>query len=167
MNRMVTIGTIFLLILLLLISCGQKKTKEQLYAEALRYEKDENFENAIKTFNELIDTYPQAEVVDSVLFRIGQIYSNNLSDFENSVKTHERLITQCPDSRLAAQSLFMIGYHYANNIGNLDSAKCYYEKFIEKYPDHELVSSVQWELDHLGQDINEIDFFKNGSVNKN
>ncbi len=54
----------------------------------------------------------------------------------------------------------MIGYHYANSIGELDSAKVYYQKFIDKFPDNELVNSVKWELDHLGQDINDIDFLQ-------
>ena len=160
MNRIASLALLFVFILLLVISCGQKKTKEQLYAEALRYEQDENFEEAINTLEKIVDTYPQDVTIDSVLFRIGQIYSNNLSDFENSVKTHEHLIEKCPDSRLAAQSLFMIGYHYANNIGDLDKARTYYAKFVEQYPDNELANSVKWELDHLGQDINEIDFLQ-------
>lgn len=167
MKRVVTISLVFILMLIFVISCGQKKTKEQLHAEALRYEREENFEDAIKSFESLVKYYPQSEVVDSVLFRVGQIYSNNIGDFEKSVFTHERLIKTCPESQLAAQSLFMIGYHFANNIGNLDSAKVYYEKFIENYADHELANSVQWELDHLGQDINEIDFFKNDSADNN
>ena len=163
MNRFATLAITFLLILLFVISCGQKKTKEQLFAEAKRYERNEQFDQAIKIFDQLVDNYPDASNVDSILFRIGQIYSNNLTDFANSVKTHARLIKQCPESQLAGQSLFMIGYHYANNIGNLDSAKVYYEKFIEKYPDNELVNSVKWELEHLGQDINDIDFLKTES----
>jgi len=160
MNRVASLIITSFLILLFVISCGQKKTKEQLYAEAKRYERNEQFEEAIKTFEELVKGYPEAANVDSVLFWIGQIYSNSLTDFNSSVKTHARLIEQCPESRLAAQSLFMIGYHYANNIGNLDSAKVYYQEFIDKYPDNELVNSVKWELEHLGQDINEIDFLK-------
>ncbi len=160
MNRFATVAITFLLVLLFVISCGQKKTKEQLFAEAKRYERDEQFEDALKTFELLVKTYPEATNVDSVLFRVGQIYSNNIADFKSSVKTHQRLIKECPDSHLAAQSLFMIGYHYANSIGELDSAKVYYQKFIDKFPDNELVNSVKWELDHLGQDINDIDFLQ-------
>ena len=70
------------------------------------------------------------------------------------------LIEKYPDSKYAVQSLFMIGFIYANNIKDLEKAKEYYSKFIEKHPDSELVTSVQWELDHLGEDINEIDFLK-------
>jgi len=167
MNRVGTVLIVMVLILIMVIGCGQKQTKEQLYAEAERYEREDNFDKAIKSFEALVTNYPQSEKTDSVLFRIGQIYSNNLADFTKSVQIHERLVSTYPASKLAAQSLFMIGYHFANNIGDLDSARIYYEKFIEKYPDHELIASVQWELDHLGMDINEINFFRDDSAEKN
>jgi len=166
MNRIASLVSTFFLLSLFIFSCGQKKTVEQLAAEAKRFERDEQFKEAINTFEEIVKNYPNATNIDSVLFRVGQIYSNNLTDFNSSVKTHERLVKKCPNSRLAAQSLFMIGYHYANNINNLDSAKVYYEKFIQQYPDNELVNSVKWELEHLGQDINEIDFLKTDSPSK-
>jgi TolA-binding protein len=166
MNRIASLVISFFLLSLFIFSCGQKKTIEQLSAEAKRFEQNEQFKEAIDTFEEIVKSYPKAANIDSVLFRIGQIYSNNLTDFNSSVKTHERLAKMCPNSRLAAQSLFMIGYHYANNIGNLDSAKVYYERFIEFFPENELVSSVKWELEHLGQDINEIDFLKTESPSK-
>ncbi|OQX88609.1 hypothetical protein B6D60_01850 [candidate division KSB1 bacterium 4484_87] len=167
MKRVATVGIILILLISIIVSCSQKKTKEQLLAEALKYEKAEDFTNAVATLNKLVEEYPQASELDSVLFQIGQIYSNNLSDYGRAVSAHEKLIQVRPQSPIAAQSLFMIGFHFANNIKNLDSARVYYEKFIEKYPEHELVTSVKWELDHLGQDINEIDLFQNEKTSKN
>ena len=35
-----------------------------------------------------------------------------------------------------------------------------YKNFLDRFPDHELAPSVQFELDHLGKDINEIDVLK-------
>lgn len=166
MARIASLILIFLLVLFLMLSCGSKKTKEQFYAEALQFEKQENFKEAIKTYEQLLKYYPQSNFADSILFKIGQIYSNNLADFESAVQAHERLIEKYSDSKISAQSLFMIGYHYANSINDTIKAKEYYQKFIEKYPEHELASSVQWELDHLGQDINEIDFLKAGEFEK-
>ncbi len=167
MKQFATVLIFALLFVSLVINCGQKKTKEQLLAEAYKYEKAEDFTKAVESLNKLVKEYPDAAEIDSVLFRMGQIYSNNLSDYEQAVRAHETLIKIRPDSPIAAQSLFMIGFHFANNIKDLDSAKVYYEKFIEKYPNHELVTSVKWELDHLGQDINEIDLFQNDKANTN
>jgi len=164
MNRFASSVLILWAVLFFISSCGPKKTKEQLYAEALQYEREENFKEAIKTYQIIVDEYPQAKFADSVLFNIGQIYSNNLTDFESSIEAHKSLIKKFPKSKIRAQSLFMIGYHYANNINDLEKAREYYQKFLETYPDNELSTSVQWELDHLGQDINEIEFLKNEPV---
>ena len=160
MNRIASGILTVVLVSLLIVGCGPEKTKEQLYAEAKQFEKQENFKEAIVSYEQLVKDYPQANFADSILFRVGQMYSNNLLDFNNAVNAHKRLIKKYPDSRFSAQSLFMIGYHYANSINDTAEARVYYEKFLDQYPAHELASSVRWELDHLGQDINEIDFLK-------
>jgi outer membrane protein assembly factor BamD (BamD/ComL family) len=164
MNRIASLILFMALGSMLIIGCGPKKTKEQLYAEALQLEKQENFKEAIVIYEQLIKDYPRANIADSILFKVGQIYSNNLLEFEHAVDAHKRLIKKYPDSRFSAQSLFMIGYHYANSISDTGEARNYYEKFLEQYPEHELANSVRWELDHLGQDINEIDFLKSGMI---
>ncbi len=166
MNRIASLILILGLVFFLIIACGPKKTKEQFYGEALQFEKQENFKEAIKSYEQLIKHYPNLNEADSIIFKIGQIYSNNLADFKNAIEAHKLLIEKYPESKISAQSLFMIGYHYANSIDDTVKAKEYYQKFLEKYPQHELASSVQWELDHLGQDINEIDFLKTSTFEK-
>ena len=51
----------------------------------------------------------------------------------------------------------MIGFIYANEVKNLDKAKEAYEKFLKAYPEHEMAKDAKWELDHLGQDIDDIE----------
>lgn len=160
MNRIASLIIIVGALIVLMVSCGQKKTKEQLYAEAQKYEREENFKEAIRVYEIIVENYPQVDFADSALFQIGQVYSNNLSDFENSIKAHKRLIEKYPTSKFTSKSLFMIGFHYANNVNDLENARLYYEKFLQDFPADELSSSVKWELDHLGQDINEIEFLK-------
>lgn len=164
MNRIASLALIIGLGSFLIINCGPNKTKEQLYAEALDFEQKENFKEAIATCEQIIKEYPRTNIADSILFKVGQMYSNNLLDFEHSIDAHKRLIKKYPDSKFGAQSLFMIGYHYANSISDTAEARKYYEKFLEKYPEHELARSVQWELNFLGKDINEIDFLKGGTL---
>ena len=61
----------------------------------------------------------------------------------------------------------MIGFIYANSVSDTAKAREAYTIFLKKYPDHELVSSVKWELAHLGKDINQIPELKNiESTNK-
>lgn len=160
MKRIASLAIVLGVLMSILISCGQKKTKEQFTAEAKRYEREENYKEAIRVLDEAVNAYPEAGFADSLLFTIGQYYSNNLSDFEKAVAVHKRLIEQFPQSAISAHSLFLIGYHYANSLQDTANARVYYERFLKTYPEHELTNSVKWELDHLGQDINEIEFLK-------
>ena len=146
--------------------CGKKMTEEQYFTQAQQLEQNENFAKAADIYLSLYKRYPSGTRGDEALFRAAIIQSNQLKQFPLAIESHRRLLRAFPKSKYAAQSLFMIGYHYANNINNLDSAKVYYEKFIQQYPDNELVNSVKWELEHLGQDINEIDFLKTDSPSK-
>jgi outer membrane protein assembly factor BamD (BamD/ComL family) len=78
------------------------------------------------------------------------------SQFQQAVEKYQQLLTLYPNSPLCAQSQFMIGYIYANHIQNYDSARQAYETYLQKYPDDEMAKDAQWELNHLGQDINSI-----------
>ncbi|MBL0060500.1 MAG: hypothetical protein IPP40_03175 [bacterium] len=51
----------------------------------------------------------------------------------------------------------MIGYLYANHLKDVEKAKAAYQSFIKSFPEDNLVKDAQWELDHLGQDVNQID----------
>jgi len=42
-------------------------------------------------------------------------------------------------------------------IREIEKARAAYQEFLQKWPTHELASSVKWELEHLGQDISQID----------
>ncbi len=66
-----------------------------------------------------------------------------------------------PKSDFAPQVKFQIGYTYANEIKNLEQARIHYEEFLKQYPNHDLAGSVDWELKHLNNDINEIEFLRN------
>lgn len=78
-------------------------------------------------------------------------------NFQAAIETYERIVKAHPRSPEAPQCQFMVGYLYANHMKNLDMARNAYQAFIRNYPEHELVKDAQWELDHLGQDVNEIE----------
>ncbi|MDZ7344066.1 MAG: tetratricopeptide repeat protein, partial [candidate division KSB1 bacterium] len=103
--------------------------------------------------------FPKSPHADSILQKLGMIYLNNDQHYQKAIDTYQRLFEKYPESKYRAQSLFMIGYIYANYVKNFDKAKEAYTSFLEKYPEHELVTSVKWEIDHLGKDISEIDIF--------
>jgi TolA-binding protein len=145
------------LMLTLIVGCGQKFTEEQLRAKALDFENKELWDKEIEVLEQLVKKFPNSDKADEYLYKLGVSYANNLKEFKKSVDAYQRLVTKYPNSKYVIQATFMIGYRYANDIKDLDKAKKAYQSFLDKYPNHELASSVKWELDHLGQDISEIE----------
>ena len=79
------------------------------------------------------------------------------SNFAAAISSYQEIVQRFPRSPEAPQCQFMIGYLYANHLKNMDKAREAYQTFIRNYPEHELVKDAQWELDHLGKDVNEIE----------
>ncbi len=84
----------------------------------------------------------------------------NEQDFPKSIENFKNIINYYPQGQRAAEALFMLGYINANNTKDLKEAEKYYKLFIEKYPDDELTDDAEYELKHLGKDINELPIFQ-------
>jgi outer membrane protein assembly factor BamD (BamD/ComL family) len=84
----------------------------------------------------------------------------NKEQFEDAIQNFEKVLKYYPEGTNAPKAMFMIGFIHANNTKNLEEAKKYYTKFIEKYPQHELANSADYELKHLGQDVNLLPMFR-------
>ncbi len=149
-----TMSITIILLGLAILACGQKRTEEELLKLAQEYEAEENFNEAVKTYEEQLDDYPKGRYADEAIERTAFIYYNNIHDFKKAVEYHERLIKDYPDSEFVGRARFMIGFIYANNLENYELAKQYYNEFLELHPESELSESVKWELEHLGQDVN-------------
>ena len=158
MNRAFTvIGSLLILVLVMLTGCGQKVTEEQLYAKVLDHQNKQQWQEVAAAYEQLIKSFPKSAKADENLYNLGMIYANNLKEHRKAIDAWNRLVKNYPDSRLIINSKFMIGYCYANDLKDLDRARKAYESFLQEYPAHELAPSVQWELNHLGQDISDID----------
>ena len=84
----------------------------------------------------------------------------NKQDFPKSIENFKNIIDYYPEGQRASEALFMLGYINANNTNDLKEAEKYYKLFIEKYPNDELTDDAEYELKHLGKDINELPIFK-------
>ncbi|MDK9700906.1 MAG: tetratricopeptide repeat protein [bacterium] len=81
----------------------------------------------------------------------------------DAVAKYEELVKIHPSGKRAPNAQFMIGFLYANELKQLDKAKTAYEKFLKDYSavsDSGIIKSAQWELEHLGKDINDIEELK-------
>ncbi len=156
----------FVMVLLLLLGCSKKKTESELWSAAELFEKEENYQSALNDYEQIVKDYPHGEKSEEALQKTAFLYYNNLNDFKKAIELHEKLIKDYPKSKYVPQARFMIGFIYANDLKDSDMARRYYNEFLEKYPDNELVASVKWELEHLGEDVNEQlkDLFSEGKT---
>ena len=144
-----------------LIQSAEALPQDKLLAEIAKYETHEQFNEALVLYHALLERFPKYEKRDEVLQKVGLISLNNQEQYQRAIDAYQRLLQDYPDSKHAAQAQFMIGYIYANHLKNLDQARAAYTTFKQKYPQHELTPSVEWELEHLGKDISELDFIAN------
>ena len=149
---------VFLLIILgacLLLGCGMPD--EGLMARGDVFNEEGEYADAIASYEKLARLYPRSELRPVALYKAGIVYTNSeVNDFEAAVARFQQVIDDHSDSEEASRCQFMIGFVYANSVSDTAKARAAYMTFLEKYPDHELAASVQWELDHLGMDINDI-----------
>ena len=92
-------------------------------------------------------------------FTLAQEYMDQ-QNWEKAEEAFSTMVEKYPDGVFAAKSTFMVGYINANHLGDLEKAREYYTQFIEKYPDHELAMAAQYELEHLGQNPDELPFLQ-------
>lgn len=85
---------------------------------------------------------------------------NDLRDFDSAIAAYVNVVNKFSGTNQEAQAQFMIGYIYANILSDNPKAELNYKIFLDRFPEHELAPSVQFELDYLGKDINEIDVLK-------
>ena len=84
----------------------------------------------------------------------------NKQKYQTAILNFKNIVEYYPDGKRSSEALFMLGYINANNTKNFKEAEKYYKQFIEKYPNNELTDDAQYELKHLGKDINELPIFQ-------
>jgi outer membrane protein assembly factor BamD (BamD/ComL family) len=141
-------------IALSLFACSST-SEEEYKTLAQKYEDEEDFKQALATYEEMLDDYPNGRYAPETIQKTAFIHYNSNHDFAKAIEYHKLLTERFPDSQYAAQASFMTGFIYANDLRDYDVARHIYNEFLEKYPEHELVESVKWELQHLGKDVNE------------
>ena len=145
---------------IIIAGCGSKQTADELFsgAENARNKKDIN--RALSNLDLLLKKYPDHALAAKTQYLIADIYMIDLREFVSAIAAYVDVVNIFSGTNQEAQAQFMIGYIYANILNDNSQAELNYKDFLDRFPDHELAPSVQFELDHLGKDINEIDVLK-------
>ena len=149
-----------LLITLLVFSCSDNRTAEEMFQDGGELYKQEKISRTIKTFDKLSNTYPDDPLTVKALYRMAEIYAGDLQDFESCIAKYDYIAEEYPSHPDAPKARFMAGYTLANIMNEFERAKNEYELFVRAYPEHPLVESVEFELRNLGKSLDEIDELK-------
>jgi TolA-binding protein len=151
----VKIKTFVLIIVLSIASCSKKNDLSLLEKADNEYRK-KNFKTAIELYNLFVQKNPKDPKSPEALFKLAQIYLNDLRMPKEAVKIFEKIYETYPNTKEGMNSLFMLGFIHANELNDYKKAKIYYQKFIEKYPNSELATSAKFELENLGKEPEKI-----------
>jgi len=92
-------------------------------------------------------------------FELGKVQYGQEA-YADAIENFKIVLDKFPTGKTTAEATFMLGFINANSLENLEEAKKYYSLFVEKYPDHDLADDAKYELNTLGQDINDLPIFK-------
>lgn len=152
----------FTMIMLTFTACNTKSDKD-LFETGMEDLKNQNVQEAIKNFEELINDHPASDYVPEALFTLGTIYQGQAADsihkvefYQKALEYFQKLIDNYPNYEKTPEAIFLAGFINAEYLKNYDQARHYYKKFLKAYPEHELALSVQAEYDNLGRSPEEI-----------
>lgn len=129
---------------------------DKIYEQSAKFIREEKPQHALDGFKLLAEQHPgHVHYVDAIL-SMGKIYTDQFREYDNGIKMFSRVTELYPDSSVTAQAYFMLGFINANYVANEKEARKHYETFLKKYPTHELAGSVQFEIDNLGLNADDI-----------
>lgn len=134
-----------------IMSCGGL-SEEEIWLKVQEGQKKSDVKETLQYYQLLIDKYPNSTHISEALWKSASIYSNDLKDFLSAVKYYKAFASRFPDHRDAPTALFLTGFIYNNELKDIDSARVYYTEFMRRYPANEMITSVKFELDHLGKE---------------
>ncbi len=148
-------SAVFVLALCIVAGCS-KPTDQELWDQGVESQKAERMTQALQSYQQLLDDYPQSPRVPEALYAIGSICQNKNLDVYRAIRSYRRIVDQYPTHATATSALFLIGFIYNNDLKNVDSARAAYEEFLKKYPDSPMAESARFELANLGKNPDEI-----------
>ncbi|MEO0130743.1 MAG: tol-pal system protein YbgF [candidate division WOR-3 bacterium] len=105
---------------------------EELYQLAYQDMIRGEYEQAIFSFENFLQKYPDSELADNAQYWIGECYYA-LGNNEKAIIELEKVINNYPKGNKAPASLYKLGLIYLNK-KNKNKAKEYFQKLIKEYP---------------------------------
>ena len=116
-----------------------------LFDGGVIYYNMEDYNNAITTFQQLINDYPDSEYADEAQYYIGSINEKKLGYYIQALLEYQKLIDNYPNSEYADDAQLGTGncYYATKDYSHAIEA---YQKVIDDYPDSSLLPLAQYSI---------------------
>ena len=122
---------VFLVIGGLVWSCSsEKKSEEQLYAEANQAKEKGNFKKATDIYRRILKLYPESPKSYQILVSMGLIYAQNLKDDKKADTIFQKFLEKYPNG----EKLLYDQAQSFSEKGDFVSAIKIYEEILKLYP---------------------------------
>ena len=91
------------------------------------------------------------------LFSLAQ-QAENEENFEKAIDFYSILLRKYPNNEHNYKAQFMIGFIYSEELKDYDKAREAMQKVADNYPDCDLADDARWMLEHMGEDLEKMDF---------
>ncbi len=123
---------------------GNTYRDHSLYALASVYEKQEDYINAVKYYDQLLTYYPNSSLATQAQVRIGVCYYH-LKDYQTSIlELNNPIINDLPDEHLAEALYLLANSHY--RVEEYDDAAQTYSEITRRFPETKIHRIAQYGL---------------------
>lgn len=126
-------------------------TEQQAYESAFDLLKQSRYEDAIKQFDALVNTWPNSELADDALYWKSEAnYVNR--EFEAALNGFRSIVERYPDSSRLPEAMLKVGY-IQYDIGAYDQAAKTFQDILSRFPGHQVTVSADTRLRRIQQTI--------------
>lgn len=135
---------------LMLLIEENKSAKEalSLFSQTILLEGRRLLPEAIDRLNEIVSAYPQSDLADDALLRIGELEQRQ-GHYLVCIEAYRRLIKDYSDSYYCDLSQKRIAEIYESDLGEIQQAQREYEQFMVSYPNSLYLDEVRKKIRRL------------------
>ena len=86
--------------LIFIIACSDKKSEKAYFDLGYENYNNEKYEEALNSFNSILEYYPEGEFASKAMFMAGFISANHLENLDEAKKYYEMFIKKYPEHEL-------------------------------------------------------------------
>ena len=125
--------------------------EQQAYDRAFDLLKGGRYQEAINSFQQLADTWPEGQLADDAYYWISEARYVNRK-FEDALKGFSTVVTRYPQSQRVPEAMLKIGY-VQYDMGAYDDAAATFRDILSRFPAHQVATPAKTRLRRIEQNI--------------